>query len=169
MFFDTFKRLCDERHISVSAAATVIGLSNSTPTKWKKTGATPDGDTLTKIATYFGVTTDYLLGFTLDAQIDETVRKIRDLETELKTASEEDRFNLEMALDITKESYDDLILARDLSSKEKAPAANGERNSEMTPAFFRLKKGLEPYDLSEDDADFLLEVYKAHVRKNRQE
>ena len=38
-----------------------MGLSNSITTKWKKTGATPSGETLHKIATYFGVSTDYLL------------------------------------------------------------------------------------------------------------
>lgn len=34
-------------------------------------------------------------------------------------------------------------------------------------AFFRLKKGLEPYDISESDADFLLSVYKAHIESNK--
>ena len=62
LFFDIFKELCKKNRISVSAAAAEIGLSNSTPTKWKKTGATPDGNTLSKIASYFGVPTDYLLG-----------------------------------------------------------------------------------------------------------
>lgn len=32
---------------------------------------------------------------------------------------------------------------------------------------FRLKKGLEPYDISESDADFLLSVYKAHIESNK--
>lgn len=39
-----------------------MGLSNSTVTKWKKTGATPSGETIAKIASYFGVSVDYLLG-----------------------------------------------------------------------------------------------------------
>lgn len=38
-----------------------MGLSNSTPTKWKKTGATPDGKTLAKISAYFGVSIGELL------------------------------------------------------------------------------------------------------------
>ena len=62
MFYDTFKRLCDERGISCNKAATNIGLSNATATKWKKTGATPSGETLSKIATYFNVPIEYLLG-----------------------------------------------------------------------------------------------------------
>lgn len=55
MFYDKFRELCTQRKISVSRAAVDIGLSNSTPTKWKKTGATPDGATLSKVAAYFGV------------------------------------------------------------------------------------------------------------------
>lgn len=62
MFYDRFKQLCDRKGVSCNKAALEIGLSNATPTKWKKTGATPVGETLDKIAAYFGVTTDYLLG-----------------------------------------------------------------------------------------------------------
>ena len=50
---------------------------------------------------------------------------------------------------------------------EKAPTPESERETDLSPAFFRLKQGLEPYDLSESDADFLLEVYKAHIKKNQ--
>lgn len=62
MFYDRFKQLCERKGVSCNKAALEIGLSNATPTKWKKTGATPVGDTLDKIAAYFGVSTDYLLG-----------------------------------------------------------------------------------------------------------
>ena len=62
MFFDIFCELCAKKGISPNKAAGEIGLSNSITTKWKKTGATPGGDTLHKIAAYFGVSTDYLLG-----------------------------------------------------------------------------------------------------------
>ena len=61
MFFDIFCSLCETKGVSCKKAATEIGLSNSITTKWKKTGATPSGDTLAKIAEYFGVTADYLL------------------------------------------------------------------------------------------------------------
>ena len=62
MFYDKFKDLCTQKGISCNKAALEIGLSNATPTKWRKTGATPVGETLDKIADYFGVTTDFLLG-----------------------------------------------------------------------------------------------------------
>ncbi|MDD6612237.1 MAG: helix-turn-helix transcriptional regulator [Clostridiales bacterium] len=66
MFYDKFKLLCDQNGISCNKAATDIGLSNSTPTKWKKTGATPDSSTLAKISYYFNVPISYLLGITTD-------------------------------------------------------------------------------------------------------
>lgn len=62
MFFDIFYELCKKKGVSCKKAAEEIGLSNSITTKWKKTGATPSGETLDKVAAYFGVSTDYLLG-----------------------------------------------------------------------------------------------------------
>ena len=62
MFFDIFQSLCNKKGVSCKRAAEEIGLSNSIATKWKKTGATPSGETLHRIATYFGVSADYLLG-----------------------------------------------------------------------------------------------------------
>jgi transcriptional regulator with XRE-family HTH domain len=61
VFFDKFKLLCDGRGISPKKAVIEIGLSNSLATKWKKTGATPSGDTLSKIAKYFNISVDSLL------------------------------------------------------------------------------------------------------------
>lgn len=62
MFYDLFNELCKEKGVSVTKATVDIGLSRTIGTKWKNTGATPQGDTLNKIASYFGVSTDYLLG-----------------------------------------------------------------------------------------------------------
>ena len=61
MFFNRFKALCDERNISVYRACTDIGLNRSAVAKWKA-GGKPNGTTAAKLAEYFGVTTDYLLG-----------------------------------------------------------------------------------------------------------
>lgn len=63
MFYDKFKFLCDSIGISCNKAAVAMGLSNATPTKWKKTGATPDSSTLAKVAAYFHVP----IAFFLDA------------------------------------------------------------------------------------------------------
>lgn len=39
--------------------------------------------------------------------------------------------------------------------------------SESIKAFFRLKKGLEPYDIDNSDTDFILSVFKAHKELNK--
>lgn len=62
MFYDLFNKLCKEKGVSVTKATVDIGLSRTIGTKWKNTAATPQGETLNKIAAYFDVSTDYLLG-----------------------------------------------------------------------------------------------------------
>ena len=76
--------------------------------RWDK--SSPTTDKLQKVADYFGVSIDYLLG-------------------------------------------------RELNEK------NSEE-SEFDKAFFRLRKGLEPMGLNDDDTDFLLTVLKAHKEKS---
>ena len=61
MFFDVLTELCNKKGISPYKACTDIGLNRSAVAKWKN-GAIPRGETLEKIANYFHVTTDYLLG-----------------------------------------------------------------------------------------------------------
>lgn len=61
MFFHRFKQLCDEKGISIYKAATEIGLNRAAANKWKA-GSVPNGQSLNKLADYFGVSTDYLLG-----------------------------------------------------------------------------------------------------------
>ena len=56
------KSLSDERGISLPILESTLGFGNSTIVKWDK--STPKADKLEKVAEYFGVTTDYLLGRT---------------------------------------------------------------------------------------------------------
>lgn len=60
MFIDVLQKLCDERGISVYKATMEVGLNRSAVAKWKK-GATPNGETLKKLAQFFGVDYNYLL------------------------------------------------------------------------------------------------------------
>lgn len=76
MFYDIYRALCDTKGISCKRAAIDIGLSNSVTVKWKN-GATPSGSTLSKIADYFEVSTDYLLG-TEKSPIQKDGRQIGD-------------------------------------------------------------------------------------------
>lgn len=62
MFYDLFKSLCDKKGVSVSRACIEMGLSRSIAAKWKNTKTNPSAEVIPKIAKYFGVSTDYLLG-----------------------------------------------------------------------------------------------------------
>ncbi len=62
MFYDTFKELCKNRKVSPSRACIEMNLSRSLAAKWKNTKATPSAEVLSKIAEYFGVTVDCLIG-----------------------------------------------------------------------------------------------------------
>lgn len=60
--FDRLKKLADKQGLSVNEVEEKVGLGKNTLYSWKK--KTPSGTNLTKIADYFNVTTDYLLGRT---------------------------------------------------------------------------------------------------------
>lgn len=61
MFWDIYCDLCDDNGESPNGVAAKLGFSNATCTKWKK-GSVPGGASLAKIAEYFNVGVDYLLG-----------------------------------------------------------------------------------------------------------
>ncbi len=62
MFYDIYVLLCKDIGKKPSAVAQELGINKSNVTNWKNNGCTPRGATLTKIADYFGVSTDFLLG-----------------------------------------------------------------------------------------------------------
>ena len=71
MFYDVFKKLCDDRGINPTRASVEIGFSRGSVSYWKKRylegfDAKPDSYTAEMIADYVDVSVDYLLGRTDD-------------------------------------------------------------------------------------------------------
>lgn len=62
-FYERYLALCKEHSVGRTAAALAAGISKSTASDWGK-GYTPSAVSLNKLAEYFGVSTDYLLGNT---------------------------------------------------------------------------------------------------------
>lgn len=62
MFYDVFKQLCVQKGASPTGVAQKLGIGKSTVARWKKEGSVPKSDSLNRIANYFEVTTDFLLG-----------------------------------------------------------------------------------------------------------
>lgn len=102
----TIKKLCEGKNTTFAGLERDLQLGQGTIRKWDT--SSPSIDKLQKVANYFNVSIDYLLG------------------------------------------------------NEKS-----SDNLELDGAFFRLKKGLEPLGLDDDDTEFLLTVYKAHKKKNK--
>lgn len=63
MFWENFCSCCQKHSKTPNAVCKELGLSNATATKWKN-GSVPQNRTLKKIADYFNVSIDYLLGKT---------------------------------------------------------------------------------------------------------
>lgn len=119
MFYETFCRLCQIHSLTPSGAATKIGFNRASVTMWKNTGKAPKQELLIKIADFFGVTTDYLLGYDLQAKIDSLAFQISQLKEEIRTASAARKEELEATLFVLEESHEDLILAQSLTANDE--------------------------------------------------
>ncbi len=60
--YEIFEKLLIERGVTAYRVSLATGISTATLTDWKKGRSTPKADKLQKIAEYFGVTVDTLLG-----------------------------------------------------------------------------------------------------------
>ena len=61
LFFTRFQNLCRRNGTTVNAVGRIVGASSGSITAWKQ-GTEPRPSMVLKIAEYFGVTSDYLLG-----------------------------------------------------------------------------------------------------------
>lgn len=71
MFYDIFCSLCRDHGLKPGGAAAKIGFSRASINVWKNNGKAPNQDLLVRIADYFDVSTDYLLGKEKGTPIEE--------------------------------------------------------------------------------------------------
>ena len=62
MFFENLEKLIEEKKVTKNKVLADLGLNKSSMLNWKTRGNIPDGETLIKLANYFDVSVDYLLG-----------------------------------------------------------------------------------------------------------
>lgn len=90
--YEIFRKLLEEKGVTVYRVAKETGVSSATFTEWKNGNYTPKQDKLQKIADYFGVTLDYLVGNELETKPEsETERKIRILTWKSEQLNDADR------------------------------------------------------------------------------
>lgn len=92
-FGETLKRLRKSRELSQKELGSKVGLSKAVISKYETGMGYPSFDVLVRIARYFGVTTDYLLGVdrgkTVDVSglTDSQITTIHQLITEFQNAN----------------------------------------------------------------------------------
>lgn len=62
MLSNRLKELRASKQISQAELSNILGVTQQAVGKWERDKTTPDYDTLKKISSYFGVSTDYLIG-----------------------------------------------------------------------------------------------------------
>lgn len=107
MFFDQYKALCEKAGKTPNGVAKELGFASSSITQWKH-GSIPRPDKLRKICEYFNVTSEYLLGFTIESQIDVTEYRLQCLRKELEKSAGDARDEIETNIEILEESLSDL-------------------------------------------------------------
>lgn len=102
--FERIKKLAKNRGVTLQKVANELGFGESTLYKWKN--QTPNGEYLSKVADYFHVSVDYLLGREDDkeAQDQKDLKKFLDdnlnygMTYDGENLTEEDRERLKIAL-----------------------------------------------------------------------
>lgn len=94
MFWERFYNLCLRNGKRPNPVGKEIGLSSGIISKWKN-GGIPNGETLMKLARYFGVSTDYLLGLSPYIQINGELvaMEYTDLELKKQIAENSEKLN----------------------------------------------------------------------------
>ena len=100
-----------KKGISQSKLGEIVGAAQNTVCNWENGSRQPDNETLIKMATYFEVTTDYLLGLTNDDD-----EKIRLIARHLEQIPEADREQLVKNFEQTIDIY---LSAKGLRNKNK--------------------------------------------------
>ena len=75
MFWNIFVKLCNQRETTPTRVVRELGIPSGSVTSWKN-GMTPRSTTVQKLADYFGVTSDYLLGKTDEESPTEEALKV---------------------------------------------------------------------------------------------
>lgn len=81
-FFEILENLCVQNNTNVTSVLKSLGLSTSKGTAWRN-GSIPSGDILIKLAQYFGVSVDYLLGYTPDNERSPRIDKLMEFASRL--------------------------------------------------------------------------------------
>ena len=112
MFKETLRQLRKEQKVTQTELASYLGFYHSAVVKWENGEREPSFETLIKIAQYFGVSVDYLLGITDGAYTAEDYANgVKDTKKISVTADQEDIFDkTNEVLEVLSEKGKNLII-----------------------------------------------------------
>lgn len=93
ILLERVKYLCNKYEVTIYALEKATGLSDSSVKRWNR--SVPSGDKLLKVARYFGVSVDFLLGNTDNPKSHLNVETIDQLLSKLNSIS--DSWNLQVS------------------------------------------------------------------------
>ena len=99
MFWSRFIELCNRNKVYPNTVCAQLGFSKATATKWKS-GAVPRDTTLKRIADYFGVTVDYLIGQNQQQEAELPAADAAPIQTAYDNASPEIQTAVRKLLDL---------------------------------------------------------------------
>lgn len=85
MLIEKVKALCEERKTNITKVERECGLANATIRRWEN--ASPTAENLSKVADYFGVSVDFLLGrdfYSLSDEAQQYAKQFDELPEEKK-------------------------------------------------------------------------------------
>lgn len=107
--YEIYQKLLDEKKLKNADVSRATGVSNMTLSDWKRGKTKPKTETMRKIATFLGVSVDYLvtgeeMEFTieaadLDARLIQMSKRIKEYALKLSELSEEDREDIMKMID----------------------------------------------------------------------
>lgn len=152
-FTDNLKKLIKERGITQKKFLLDLGLNINAIGDWTKYGNTPKGDTLQKIANYFSVSVDYLLGKSENAIDDSVLDRVNSIEPDILEACDG---NLNTA-EKWQEERDDLT-SRLEAAHEIYKQAQKKQPTEKQAAAIDKIKNMSPDELQQAEVflDFII-------------
>ena len=148
MFWERFLLLCNERNMRPNRVAAEIGISSASITKWKR-GTIPNSDCLRKIADYFCVSIDHLLGET-DNEAYESERESR----------------IRIIIDATPEEIAELfsrLKGGEVTSETSEDETSEDENSAGPSDVIAIRKNRQKFGLTQEGLAKILEVTKQAV------
>ena len=141
---ETIKKLRKERNITQESLANFIGVSYQSVSKWERNESYPDITLIPSIASFFGVTTDLLLGVnTVDKE-----NRIKDYEEKFEALKNEKKY--EEASNLMKEAVAEFpgnynFLANYMQSLILIYPYKDERNLALKPEVERVYGVIQNY------------------------